>query len=72
VMKTDGRGVMRLTRDGKSIQSMAWSTDGERLLFSSERTGNGDIYVMNADGTGLQRLTRSKAEDRDPSWQPVP
>jgi TolB protein len=31
---------------------------------------NGDIYVVNADGTGSRRLTRDPAEEFDPAWSP--
>jgi Tol biopolymer transport system component len=31
---------------------------------------NGDIYVVNADGTGKTRLTRDPAEEFDPAWSP--
>ena len=31
---------------------------------------NGDIYVVNADGTGMRRLTRDPAEEFDPAWSP--
>jgi TolB protein len=31
---------------------------------------NGDIYVVNADGTGTRRLTRDPAEEFDPAWSP--
>ena len=34
------------------------------------RTGNGDIYVMDADGHNKVRLTSSAASDIDPSWEP--
>jgi CSLREA domain-containing protein len=42
-----------------------------KVLFSSARTGGGDIYAMNADGTGAAaRLTTSSALDEQPSWSP--
>ena len=41
----------------------AWSPDGARIAFTSTRTGNGDIYVMNANGTAPTRLT-THAEGR--------
>jgi Tol biopolymer transport system component len=41
-----------------------------RILFYSERDGNNEIYLMNADGTGLERLTDDPADDRDPVWSP--
>jgi TolB protein len=73
VINADGTGLHRVTSDGHALDGgIAWSSDGQQIAFESGRTGNGDIYVMDADGTGQRRLTRSKAEDRDPSWQPIP
>jgi TolB protein len=43
---------------------------GNRIAFTSSRDGNTDIYVMNADGTGVTRLTDNPADDRAPSWSP--
>jgi len=40
------------------------------LAFVSERDGNPEIYFMNADGTGLSRLTNNPATDTDPAWSP--
>jgi Tol biopolymer transport system component len=50
--------------------SPAWSPDGRRIAFYSERDGNAEIYVMNADGTGATRLTRTKADEGYPAWSP--
>ena len=44
------------------------SPDGSRIVFDSDRTGNGDIYVMNADGTGGERLTDGPAVDMGAEW----
>ncbi len=41
--------------------SPAWSPDGKRIAFYSERDGNGEIYVMSAEGSGVTRLTNSNA-----------
>ncbi len=41
-----------------------------RIAFLSERDGNGEIYVMNADGSGLTRLTNNPASDLSPDWSP--
>ncbi len=35
----------------------------ERILLSSERDGNSEIYIMNPDGTEIQRLTNHPAAD---------
>lgn len=36
-----------------------WSPDGLRIAFESSQDGNGEIWVMQADGTGARNLTRS-------------
>jgi len=43
---------------------------GGTLAFVSERDGNPEIYVMNADGSNPIRLTNSPAEDLFPYWSP--
>ena len=43
----------------------------ERILFTSDRDGNREVYVMNADGTGSQNLTQHPAQDGDASWAPL-
>ncbi len=53
------------------------STDAQRVLFVSDRTvgatdrPNNDIYVVNADGTNLQRLTYNESDDTKPMWSPT-
>jgi Tol biopolymer transport system component len=46
------------------------SPDGSRLAFTSVRDGNEEIYSMRPDGSGMQRLTTSPANDRFPRWRP--
>ena len=41
-----------------------------RIAFMSSRDGNWEVYVMNADGTGLKRLTQDAAHDGLPVWSP--
>jgi Tol biopolymer transport system component len=43
----------------------------ETILFTSSRDGNGEIYVMNADGTGQTNITNNPAFDSVPDWQPA-
>ena len=41
-----------------------------RIAFASRRDGDREIYVMNADGSGVTRLTDNDASDGPPSWSP--
>jgi Tol biopolymer transport system component len=58
-----------------------WSPDGSRVAFSSNRahyegaspdpgTPDMDLWLVNADGTGLSRITRDPANEHDPAWAP--
>lgn len=46
------------------------SRDRRRIAFVSDRDGNDEIYVMEADGGGLNRLTSNEATDWLPAWSP--
>ena len=48
----------------------AWSPDGKRIAFASNRDDNYNIYVMNADGTGVKRLTGGSLSSLTPLWSP--
>ena len=51
-------------------QHPKWSPDGKRISFVSSRGGNFDLYVMDADGTNVTRITDHPANDFDPIWMP--
>jgi TolB protein len=82
LMNADGTGV-RPFPGGILGRQPAWSPDGRRIAFISYRHRNGqrcvsrdecyptgELYVANADGTGLRRLTRTGVDERDPTWSP--
>jgi TolB protein len=46
------------------------SPDGSKVAFMSRREENWDVYVVNVDGSGLQRLTRDSSQDGLPVWAP--
>ncbi len=79
----DGKCVTQLTHTHGNEAHLAWSPDGERLLFTSSRMGfkdealytgspqpYGEIFVMNYDGTHVEQLTDDQWEDGGPAWQP--
>jgi Tol biopolymer transport system component len=61
----DGTRARLLVR---SAHSPAWSPDGSRLAFVSGRSGDEEVYVARADGTGVTRLTRLPGPDLSPAW----
>ena len=50
-MDADGTNIRRLTNDPAEDEYPAWSPDGQQIVFSSNRDGNEEIYVMDADGS---------------------
>ena len=48
----------------------AFSPDGTRIAFNSNRDNNNDIYVANVDGSGVFQLTNHPAIDTSPTWSP--
>lgn len=50
--------------------SPAASPDGSRVAMILSKSGWTDLYVCNADGSGLRRLTKSKADESSPCWSP--
>jgi Tol biopolymer transport system component len=78
-MDADGRNVTRLTFGPGQNVIPSWSKDGRQIAFASTRDGadqttvrarDFEIYVMNADGTGITRLTNDAALDLYPAYSP--
>ncbi len=62
--------IWQLTTHGGYDGSPSWSPDGQKIAFTSERSGNYDIWVMDADGGNKQQLTRHEGYDSDCYWSP--
>jgi uncharacterized protein YjdB len=56
--------------DNASNMQAAVAPDRTQVVFSSNRNGNFDIYVMDPDGQRLRRLTSSPAHEGEPAWTP--
>jgi|GEM_PF-682334 len=56
--------------DNNEDTAPALSPDGQKIAFMSRRSGNWEIYMVNTDGSDLQRLTDDPAEDGLPAWSP--
>lgn len=61
---------VRLTDNAASDSKPEWSPDGKKIAFQSRRTGNEEVFVMNADGSLQRNLTKNPAEDGDPAFSP--
>ena len=66
-----GVTTARLTNNSAADTDPAFSPDGSKIAFVSDRDGGDrEIYVMNADGTDQTRITNHAGDDMDPAWSP--
>ena len=79
VIGADGKNLIQLTNAAESDGHPSWSPDGLKITFTSRRDGNFtgqffaldlEVFVIDADGGNVVRLTRSVESDADPSWSP--
>jgi Tol biopolymer transport system component len=59
-MNLDGSGIVKLTHSESLDPDAGWSPDGSQIAFASDRarsSGRTEIYVMDADGTNVRRVT---------------
>ncbi|MDE6741832.1 MAG: PDZ domain-containing protein [Muribaculaceae bacterium] len=59
-----GGGARQLTSDKAFDSKPIWTPDGKRLVFRSDREGSDDIFIMNANGGALKRLTTSSIAEQ--------
>lgn len=63
--------VVRLTKDATFDDGPCWSPDGGKIFFYSDRSGNFDLWMINADGTDPVQLTDDEYYDAYPDyWAP--
>ena len=84
VTSVDGDAQPRFLTDNRAYDGEpAWSPDGRRIAFvrgkdetcslgcAPLRRSTHEIYLMNADGTGITRLTHNGVGEASPAWQPA-
>ncbi|MGC1377310.1 MAG: DUF5050 domain-containing protein [Anaerolineales bacterium] len=70
-LNADGTQLKNLTNTPAASEWVpAWSPDGQKIAFSSDRDGDAEIYVMNKDGSHLVKLTDNHGYDGRPRWSP--
>ncbi len=80
VMNADGSDKKRIVRNNATNWAPSWHPDGKRLIFSSNMDDwhadlgkfghNFELYLVNIDGTGLERLTFNNVFDSFPMFSP--
>src|SRR5207253_9556712 len=69
VIAPDASGEREITFSRGNDIDPAWSGDGTRIAFETNRNGSSDIYSVSAvDGSDPQQLTSSPLNELDPSW----
>ena len=70
-VKSDGSDInVILSEKGVRYDQPRLSPDGEHVLLDSDRDGNSEIYIMQANGKGLRQLTHDPGVDTAPVWSP--
>lgn len=62
-VSASGGPAFRLTSNAAYDGTPIWSPDSKRIAFSSDREGGKDVYLINADGSGLRRLTYNSEKE---------
>ncbi|WP_375327536.1 Tol-Pal system beta propeller repeat protein TolB [Candidatus Tisiphia endosymbiont of Nemotelus uliginosus] len=61
----------QLTTGSKVINtSPSYSPDGSKIVFNSDRSGTRQLYIMNADGSNVERISFGSGVYAAPSWSP--
>jgi Tol biopolymer transport system component len=70
VMNRDGSQPHQLTDDPARDYPIAWSSDGSRIAFYSQREGEGASFIMDADGSNVARVTEATDLSAVGAWLP--
>ena len=67
-MNLEGGNLQRVTDDPSTDRLPNWSPDSQWLIFSSDRDGDFDLYIIRPDGTDLRQMTDDAWHDGHVSW----
>ncbi len=67
-VSTEGAEEIKVSSDPATDYEPVFSPEGERLAFTSDRSGNGDIYVLNLTASQLTLFAGSEGRDWQPTW----
>jgi Tol biopolymer transport system component len=62
--------IQQLTDDPASDLRPAWSPDGKRIAFQSNRNGTYQVYLVDPDGSNERPISTADSDDRHPAWSP--
>jgi TolB protein len=68
LLNLSDENLSNLTNHPAQHRSPAWSPDGAQIAFASDRDGQLELYLMNADGSGVRRLTFNEGFVGLPAW----
>jgi TolB protein len=70
-VNADGADIRVIYTEPDTLNfSPSVSPDGKKIAFVSDRSGNNEIYIIDADGSNRQRVTENDALDDFPVWSP--
>ena len=70
-VEPEGSNLVQLTHGPRPDFLPAWSPDGTKIAFTREFRGSAEIFLMNADGSGVTQVTHDRAaHDQHPTWSP--
>ncbi|HYM22649.1 MAG TPA: hypothetical protein VEU08_05560, partial [Vicinamibacterales bacterium] len=70
IANRDGSNERPLLNSPDTDYDPVWSPDGSSIVFTSDRSGQADLYRVKPDGTGLERLTDDPAYDDQAAFSP--
>ncbi len=69
-MDLRSRQSRRLTQAAGIDTGPSYSPDGRQIVFESDREGSQQLYIMNADGSGVRRVSTGDGRYSTPVWSP--